>query len=141
MESEQTGDIGIVKATNGNMLTIEIARGGGCKSCAMNGLCGTGNTPIVLHLESMEHYMVGDRLIMEVAPSTRIMSAVIIFLFPLLLLFVTFIIASRYFVELYSVLFALGSMIIAFMIVRLIDKKVAKAVNFRIGGKYEDLSQ
>jgi hypothetical protein len=32
-------------------------------------------------------------------------------------------------------------MVLAFGVVRMIDKKVAKAVNFKIGGKYEDLSQ
>ena len=138
--TQSENDVGIVTAVNGNRITVEISKGGGCKSCSMKSLCGTDNKSIILHFDSTERYKIGDKVNVSVTSGVKIISSVIIFVFPLLALFGFFLIGRNFTTELYSILIGFGGLILAFGIVRIIDKYIGKKINFRLGGKHENLS-
>lgn len=133
-------DIGIVTAIVGNRITVQIEKGGGCKSCGMKGLCGSDNKPIILHFTTDDIYNIGDKVKVSISSSIRILSALLVFIFPLIALFVFFFIGRSFLSELGSIITGFAGMIIAFVIVKILDKRIAKRIDFQLGGKYEDLS-
>lgn len=141
MSSIPSQDIGIVKAVNGSRYTVEIAKGGGCKSCAMHGICGIDKAPMVLNLDSPQSFVVGDRVELEIAAGTRVLSALLIFVLPILILVLGFSLTRTFLSEPFAILAGFGSMAIAFLFIRFIDKRVSKKINFQIKGKYEDLPE
>ncbi len=132
---EATEDIGKVVAVNGNKIKIEIERGGGCKSCAMRGMCFSKNSPAVFELESELELAEGDKVRLDIAPATRILGSITIFLIPVIFLFLGFLIASQWLSELASIGVSFASMAASFLIVRLIDKLFGKQLDIRIGEK------
>jgi positive regulator of sigma E activity len=137
MSSEVNEDTGIVTAVNGNCITVEIAKGGGCSSCAMKGLCGSGNKPIILHFETDGSYKTGDMVIVEVASSMRILSSLIVFILPLLAMFAFYLIANLVlgYSEGASIKSAFLGFLIALLNIRFLDRIIGKKIKFSLGGK------
>jgi positive regulator of sigma E activity len=141
MLSDSTDDIGTVTSVEGKYITVEINKGGGCKNCGMKGFCGTSNSPIILRFETDELYKTGDRVAVSVEPGIRLLSSLIVFGLPLIAMFGFFIVASKFFNEPVSVLISFAGMVLSFLVVRRLDKYFSKKVNFRLRGKYEDMSE
>lgn len=139
MSSETSDDIGFVTAVNGLKITVEITKGGGCKSCSMHGLCGTSSTPIILTFDTDGSYKIGDKVIISVETGVKLLSSVIVYLLPLVALFASFLIARSYLPELGAIAVAFIGLCLSFLIVRLLDKKISKKINFQLGEKCEDL--
>lgn len=141
MQAEAVEDIGTVIAIDGRQITVEICKSGGCQSCGLRGLCGSGKTSLVLNFETDESYKIGDKVKVSVSPGVRVLSSVLVFVFPLLALFGFFILGRSFLNELGAILLGFGGMVIAFLIVKLLDKLIAKHINFKLGGKCEDLPE
>jgi positive regulator of sigma E activity len=141
MTSEASEDIGIVTSVNGNSITVEIPKVGGCKSCQMHGICGTNSTPIILTFETSDIYIIGDKVIISVSTSIKMLSSVIVYLLPLAALFTCFIIARSFMQELGAILVGFIGLCLSFWGVRFLDKKIGKRMNFQLGGRSENLSE
>lgn len=139
--TEQSADIGIVTAVAGSRITVEIEKGGGCKTCGMKNLCGVSNTNLVLHFDTNDKYNVGDKVVVSVGTGIRVFSALIVFGLPLTILFLTFMAARLLFNELVSVGMAFAGFALSFLIIKLIDKRIANHIEFQLEGKCEDLSE
>ncbi|HNQ43739.1 MAG TPA: SoxR reducing system RseC family protein, partial [Candidatus Cloacimonadota bacterium] len=81
---EDIQDQGIVTAVAGSLVTVEIQRGGGCKSCSMRGFCFSKSTPAVFHLESDLPLQIGDTVELDISPTGRVLASVLIFGIPVL---------------------------------------------------------
>jgi positive regulator of sigma E activity len=138
MSAEQSQDIGTVTAINGKKITVEIPKGGGCKSCEMHGLCGIDQNPIVLTFEANDTYAVGDRVTVSVSTSIKLLSILIVYLLPLIALFVSFIIARSYMSELGAIAVGFAGLGLSFLLVRFLDRKISKHIDFQLGEKIED---
>jgi sigma-E factor negative regulatory protein RseC len=132
---EMVEDSGIVTAVNGKQVTVEIERGGGCKSCSMRGFCISKNTPSEFELTSELLLKTGDRVQLEISPGGRALASLLVFGVPLAFLFAGFLIASLWLNELISIFFGFGAMAIGFLLVRLIDRKCSNRLNIRIARK------
>lgn len=141
MTEVNTEDIGLVIKVNGSEIVVEINKGGGCKSCSMHGLCGTNNKPVILTFKTAESFKEGDRVYVSVAGSTRILSALLVFILPLICLFGFFLLGRMFTNEPMSVLIGFIGLVFGFIIIRFIDKKIGKHINFQLGGKCEDLPE
>jgi len=140
MTAEASEDIGIVTTVVANKITVEIPKGGGCKSCSMHGICGTNSKPIILTFASDGTYKPGDKVIVSVSTGIKLLSTVIVYLLPLMALFAGFLIARSFMQELGAVLIGFISLALSFLVVRWLDRKIGKHINFQLGGKCEDLS-
>lgn len=141
MSAEHETDIGTVIAIEGRQITVEICKSGGCKSCGLKGLCGSGKTSLLLNFETDDNYQIGDKVLVSVSAGVRVLSSLLVFIFPILALFGFFLVGKLLVSELTAILIGFGGMAIAFLIVKLLDKLIAKKINFELGGKCEDLSE
>jgi positive regulator of sigma E activity len=141
MSSDSTEDIGIVTSVNGKWITVEIAKGGGCKTCGMKGICGINNRPVKLRFETDGQYTAGDKVIVSVTAGIRLLSSLIIFGIPLLAMFGFFLIGRSFTGEPGAVLLAFTGLVLAFLVVRILDRHIGKQVNFRLRGKHEDMPE
>ncbi len=133
--SEEQQDVGIVTAVNGSTVSVEIQRGGGCKSCALRGMCFSKSTPSVFHLQSELPLAVGDQVELYVAEGGRIVASLLIFGLPVFFLFLGFILASRWFSELISILFAFAFMALSFLLLRFCDRSLGSKIKVEIARK------
>jgi sigma-E factor negative regulatory protein RseC len=139
--TEQNADVGIVTAVAPNRITVEIEKGGGCKSCGMKNLCGVSSNNLVLQFDTSDSYSIGDRVIVSVSAGIRVLSALLVFGFPLAVLFIAFILARLLFNELVSVAAAFIGFVLSFLVIKLIDKRIVKHIEFKLEGKCENLSE
>ncbi len=128
-------DVGTVVAAKGKKVRVELVRGAGCKSCAMRGMCFGRNTPAIFDLESDLDLVPGDRVQLEISPSTRVLSSLLVFGLPMLCLFASFLIANRWLAELPSIGIAFAGTALSFLIMRQIDKRFGNRLQVRIGRK------
>ncbi len=132
MEEKQT-DIGTVVRIDGNRVRVEVQRGAGCKSCSLRGMCFGRNTPSIFDLTSELDLQPGDRVELEIAPATRILSALMVFALPLVLLFAGYLIASRWLAELPSIGVAFLAAALSFLIMKWIDRSWGGRIQVQIG--------
>lgn len=137
-EEQQTvpqEDIGTVVSVRGKLVKVELVRGSGCKSCSLRGMCFGRNTPAVFELESDLELVPGDRVQLMIAPSTRVLTSLMVFGLPLLCLFAGYLIGSLWLAELPSIGIAFAATALSFFIMRKIDKKFGNRLQVRIGRK------
>jgi positive regulator of sigma E activity len=125
-------DSGLVTEISGRNITVELVRGGGCKSCSMQGLCFKKSTPAEFRLVSDLPLEVGDRVQLDISPGGRTLASLLIFGLPLLFLFCGFLLASLWLTEIASVGVGFIAMGLAFLIVRKLDPKLGKRLQISI---------
>lgn len=136
IQKETSGeDIGTVVSVRGTQIKVELVRGSGCKSCSMRGMCFGRNTPAVFDVESDLELHPGDKVQLDIAPSTRVLSSLMVFGLPMLCLFAGYMISSKWLVELPSIGIAFGATALSFIIMRQIDKRFGNRLQVRIGRK------
>lgn len=137
-EEQQTvpqEDIGTVVSVRGKLVKVELVRGSGCKSCSLRGMCFGRNTPAVFELESDLELVPGNRVLLMIAPSTRVLTSLMVFGLPLLCLFAGYLVGSLWLTELPSVGIAFAATALSFFIMRQIDKKFGNRLQVRIERK------
>ena len=80
-------ETGRIISIEGNKAIIEMEFKGGCESCAMNSMCrssGTGKRELSLTVVN-KNYQSGQWVEIETEPRSLVVSALIIFIFPVLL--------------------------------------------------------
>lgn len=122
MNSEEIQDSGVVTTVDGNYVTVELQRGGGCKSCSMRGFCFSKSSPAVFKIQTELELKIGDRVELMVSAKGRVLASLLIFIVPVFFLFMGFGLASLFVGELSSILFAFAAMALSFFIVRMCDK-------------------
>lgn len=135
MPDEQLEDTGIVKEISGKLATVEIIRGGGCKSCQMQGLCFRKNEPVSFTIQTELALQAGDRVQLDIAPAGRVLASLLIFGLPLLALFAGFIISSEWLIEIGAIAVGFLCMAISFIIIRMVDKVLGQSLKVSIKEK------
>jgi len=128
-------DMGTVIEVEGKKVRVEVVRSGGCKTCSMQSFCFGRNTPAVFDVESELELKPGDRVELEIAPASRIISSLLVFGLPILCLFLGYLIGSIWLDELASIGIAFAATALSYIILKLIDRKFGKKVQVRIGRK------
>ncbi|GAB1468871.1 hypothetical protein MASR2M64_16320 [Candidatus Cloacimonadota bacterium] len=134
MTEEVIEDSGLVTAINGKIATVQIERGAGCKSCSMHGFC-MKNVPTEFDLATEIVLKPGDRVLLDLSPSGRILVSLLIFGLPLVFLFGGFIVASQWISEILSILVGFSALAFSFLLIRIIDSKFGKKMDIRIARK------
>lgn len=135
MHEHELEDIGIVTALNGNIASVEMQRGGGCKSCAMRGMCFAKNTPAVFNIETSLPLEAGDQVLLEITPKSRILSSLLIFILPVVFLGLGYALGSLFFTELVSALIGMAFIGLSFAVIHFLDKLIGKDLAVTIGRK------
>ena len=121
-------DLGKVLSVDKDKVRVELMRGQGCTSCTMRGFCFKKDEPAIFEVRCALPLKEGDIVQLLINPGARVGSALLIFGLPLALLFVSFMVAHRYFSELVSVGIAFAVMALSFLLIGLIDRKYGKRI-------------
>ncbi len=140
-DENATEDVGKVIQVSGSHAKVEIQRGGGCGSCAMRGFCFKKGEPAVFDVQTELPLKVGDLVSLDIAPSMRVLSALLVFGLPLAMLFIAFIVARLYLTELISVLIAFGAMALSFIVIGCLDRKHGRNMKINVGGIHDHKAQ
>jgi positive regulator of sigma E activity len=137
MENQSIEDIGIVTNVKKNVATVEIQKGGGCKSCSVSGICGGNEKTVVHKIQTDLELKEGDRVRLFVSSGVKLFSSFIVFIFPILMMIV-FYLAGKYilsFNENFSILFSILGILVSGILIYIIDKKYANKIHFEIAEK------
>ncbi len=115
--------IGRVVRIDGEFAEVAIPRSERCKSC---GICPfSGNDSVLLRIQMNAPVKVGDRVKIRTEDRYVILSAFILYIFPIIALLVGYLVGNLIFSsEIFKVIFGFLSMGLSFWVNRIIDKKV-----------------
>jgi len=140
-ETESIHDIGVVISAREGHITVKVDKSGGCKSCSMNALCGSGSKAFTLEFDTKDTFAAGDKVQVMIAPGSRILSSLIVFGLPILGLVAGYLIARNWLSEPVSVVLGFGGLVMMFLFIKLLDKRMANRIQYTLGGKCEDLPE
>ena len=131
---EYVEDRAKIISVNKNKVTFEMINNGSCKSCGMQGICGTKNNPI-LHTTYSDLDLKKDDIVkVHLSSGVKILSAFILFLFPILSMILFYALAKYAFLwkEDFAILFSVFGLILSGVFIFIFDKKFSKKVHFEI---------
>ena len=118
----------------GNFVHVEVEKSGSCDGCAVSGICNS-NERIILHKIKTElKFSIGNKVKVDIAPSLRIFSSFIVFIFPIITMLLFYVI-SKYvliFSEDLSIVISLFGLLLSGLFIYLIDKKYESKLSFKI---------
>ncbi len=126
----ETGQI--VEIKNG-WAGIRLTQGEQCSHCAVKGACSSiGSGERVIHTRVDSSFRVGDHIELAFESSTRIASAVIVFLIPVFFMIAGLAVAAISFgdAEKPAIVGSFGGLILGFFIVWVVNKIVSKKKAF-----------
>jgi sigma-E factor negative regulatory protein RseC len=133
MSTESRDNIGIVRSIDRDVALVEILAGGGCSSCSMNMLCGASKKSIRYQAKAPFKVAVNDMVQVDIVSGSKILSALIVFLIPVLFLIFGYIIGTKLGLnEGLSILVALVSLGISMIPVKILDKFYGKKISYEI---------
>ena len=133
-------DIAIVSEVRGNEVLVEIPKSDSCDSCAAHGICSKGETTVTHWITTDLRVVKGDYVRLFIAPSLRIASSFIIFMLPVLVMLVFYLI-PRFILhtsENISILISILSLGVSGLIIYYLDKSWGKKIKFEIVGKVSE---
>jgi positive regulator of sigma E activity len=86
-------------------------------------------------LKSDLELAVGDTVELDIAPGSRVFSALVVFGTPMLMMFAGFIVAQIWLTEIGAIGVAFVATAIGFLLIRLIDRKTGDKLQVSIGRK------
>lgn len=113
---------GTVIRIEGPHIFMEMA-GGECKRCLAERFC-TGGEKRIIQIENKIGARVGDRLILEIPERSFYLSLTLIFLVPIIVLIGGFFLLNLLFSEAVSGLIALFLVILWFLILAVLDRRI-----------------
>lgn len=87
-------DSGKVAAVDEKYAYIAMKLNSGCKSCSSKALCFSGDKPVPLKVKNSHGLQVGDLVEIELSSHTKLSAGFLLFLFPLILLIVGYLLGS-----------------------------------------------
>ena len=125
-------DLGRIIETSENMARVAIQPHGGCASCQMKGTCAPDEKTHLLWAVNDNAGKVGDEVVVELKPQIKIFGNALVFIFPLIGLFLGYHLGSEYGkTQDYAVLGSIAGIIVFFIIVRIIDKYLGNKSNLK----------
>jgi len=128
-------DVATVTAVNIKFVTVEIKRSGGCKSCSVSSLCFGKDKTISWDIETDMDLNIGDKVELLIAPQSRILASLLVFLVPILALLGGYYLTLTWLGESYAVVGGFGLLLLSFVFIWLLDKRIGKQFTASIGRK------
>ncbi len=119
---------GIVVKIDGQNALVEV-NCEGCKSCAAKAFCSGGDKR-VLTVQNKSGVKLGDKVEIEIPRRSFYTSLSLVFIIPIILLFGGFLVFNHLLGDVISGLIGLGLLVGWFVVLKQIDKKQKKRINF-----------
>ncbi|MDP8210980.1 MAG: SoxR reducing system RseC family protein [Candidatus Stygibacter australis] len=127
-------DIAIVSEVKDRRVLVKLPESDSCASCAVHGICQVGENTSSHWIDTDLRLQVGDKVKIFISPALRIMSSFIVFLLPVIMMILVYLIFKYLFVssENVSILGSVLSLGLSGLIIYAIDKKWSKKLRFEI---------
>lgn len=126
-------DLAVVKSIEGKTVIIEMQKNGSCDSCAMSGICAGNDKTYTHKIETEMTLKIGDIVRVHIAPSIRIFSSFLLFVFPILMMILMYTVAKLlHSSENIAIITSFIGLIISGIIIYILDKKIGRKINFEI---------
>ena len=134
MSEENITDVAVVKQVDGDKVVLEIEQTDSCNSCAMHGICHAGDKRIVHKVKSDLTLQTGDKVKIFLEPGLRVLSSFLIFIFPILIMVVFYLVSRLIFSasENTAILLSILSLLFSGFAIYRLDKKMANRLKFKI---------
>ncbi len=122
-------DVGIVVDIQEGNAVIEFSKSEACTSCKLKPFCFQKSGDITkLTMRNELEAKIGDKIQFEILPSARILSSFLVFILPVLIMIGTYFLckSAAGLSENLSILCSVGSIVIAFLLVKIIDNHIKK---------------
>jgi positive regulator of sigma E activity len=131
---EVTEDLAIVREVTGKQVVVEMQRNPGCSSCRAHSLCMGNDRPPTHIIETDIPLAVGDQVRIGISPGVKMLSSVMLFIFPLGMLFLFYAIArlALSFGENGSIGVSMIGLLLSGIIIKVFDRRFAGKVHFEI---------
>ncbi|MCF7912631.1 MAG: SoxR reducing system RseC family protein [Candidatus Cloacimonetes bacterium] len=133
-------DIAIVQEVKDGKVLVKLPGSESCTSCAVHGICQAGDNLASHWIESDMDLQAGDKVKIFIAPALRIMSSIIIFLMPVVIMIFVYL-AIKYPAggsENLSILGSILSLGVSGVIIYFLDKKWIRKLRFEIVEKISE---
>ncbi len=87
-------DLGKITAIEGDTAQVSIQPHGGCESCALKGTCSPGESSHTLWALNPRGGDIGDEVVVELKPQTKVLGSALVFIMPLAGLFLGYFIGA-----------------------------------------------
>ncbi len=132
-------DLAVVKEYKNGYAFIEIQKTDSCKSCGMNAICGKGSKNSRCKVKTDLDLKPGDVVEIYISAGVKVVSSLIIFIFPILMMIAFYLLAKFVFKfnENFSILSSFTGLLISGIIIYITDKLLTEMVNIVIVNKVE----
>ena len=126
-------DIAIVKEINNGEVVVEIEPSGACDSCSISGVCGGKDKKVIHRIKTDRRLELGQKVRIEISSGLRIVSSLMLFLFPIILMIIFYFIAKEIGInEDFSILISFAGLLLSGIVLKIVDKKLAKKFKAKI---------
>ena len=133
-------DLGIITQIKKNIVTVEIQKGGGCKSCAAKSVCGGNENSVSYDIKTDLSLKIGDRVKVYVSSGVKLFSSFVIFIYPIIMMLIFYLIPKLLFKlsENISIMISVFGLFISGIVIYKLDKIFAGKIHFEIAEKIEN---
>ncbi len=125
-------DKGVVIKIDAQFAYINMRLNSSCKSCSGRGICFAGDKPLPLKVINNFDLRVGDQVEVEMQPATRLVSAFLLFILPLIFLATGYILGIKVKnQELYGIIGSIIGLSVSFILLKIINSKAEKSLEFK----------
>lgn len=131
----------IVRNIHDGFVEVQMKKTASCESCSINGFCHAGDDDnSLIPIETDLNLKVDDEVSIYIAPSSRIFSSALIFLFPILSMIIFYSISkfTLSFSENYSIAASFAGLLLSGFTIKLLDTKLSDKIKFEILGKVKN---
>ncbi len=139
MQTDKLEDVAEVKEVHAEYVLVEMLRSGSCNSCGLSGFCHGQDRSVRHKIMTEKKFNVGDKVKINISPSLRVASSLLVFLVPILAMIMFYSIFRYIFVfsDPISILAAFCGLALSGFIIYKIDKKIEKKIKFEITERVE----
>ena len=137
MQTDKLEDVAVIQEVHDDYVLVEMLKSASCDACGLSGFCH-GKDRVVRHkIVTQKKFEVGDKVKINISPSLRIASSLLVFLVPILAMIIFYSIFKYVFTftESISILAAFCGLVLSGFFIYKIDKKIEKKIKFEITEK------
>lgn len=123
----------VIEVMQGEVI-VSMQRKGGCKSCSMSALCMGGASKKEFSVKTDMELVKGDIVKLNISPSSRMLSSLIVFILPIVFLILGYFIIKLVLKmqEDFAVFGSLLTMLLSIFVLKYADKKLSNKISVEI---------
>lgn len=126
-------EIGHVTQVDHGKVKIQLTAGSQCTGCGAKAFCNSlGETVRVLEVESKENVNPGDTVSLKFSPSSKLTSAMIIFILPIIFMIAGYFLMTSLYINTqgWGIIGSLAGLVFGFIVIRFLDRVLLKTKEY-----------